>query len=149
MYDVARLVASLKLVDGLSNPSTLEATKVHAGYRRNAKPVREAFGWVLDDFAPVKESWLSHIEPGGFILPHKDAAPWYERWQVPIIPAGYMRVDWEDIDQQAGVPFRVEHWEWHEVVNNTDHPRVHLIIDRDVIAHKGVADFELLTSPSG
>jgi quercetin dioxygenase-like cupin family protein len=142
MYDVDRLLNAAAQIE-LSQPSNREVhDSFHNGYRRNKpRDISDTFAFVLDDFAPVAEAWLSHMEPGADIPLHKDASPWKERWQVPIQPAGRMTVDGEDIEQVAGVPFQVEHWKWHEVVNDTDRPRIHLVIDRDVVAHEGTGKF--------
>ena len=141
-YPVDRLFASLELVE-FNLPSNKADGSFHHGYRRNVKrDIADAFGWVLEDFEPVTVSWVSHIDAGGDIPPHSDASPWLERWQIPIQPAGYFTIGGEDQPQVAGVPFQVRHWLLHEVVNDTDRPRIHLIIDRDVVAHKGVGDFE-------
>ena len=137
-YPVDRLLASLEQIRDLSEPAVHE---VHGGYRQSKRI--EPFGWVLMDYAPVKTAWLSWIEPGGYVKPHRDAAPWYERWQIPVITAGRMTINGVDVDQQPGVPFQVEHWLTHEVVNDTDHPRVHLVLDRKIIAHEGTAGFVL------
>lgn len=139
-YDVGRLWESLAQVEW-SNPSQISQTGVHEGYRRNRADIRNVFAWLLSDFEPVKEVWISRIEPGGFIKPHRDAGPHYDRWQIPIQPAGTFTVNGIDIDQKPGVPFQVEHWEWHEIRNETDRPRIHLVIDRDVVVHKETTQF--------
>lgn len=140
IYD---LVALRSAVDGIpegawSSPSTFAQTKVHHLYSRiqlitggvvqssNA----EAFAFVLRDFEPVDKAWLSWIDPGGYIVPHADAGPWKERWHVPIQAAGLFN----DERPQDAVAFRVEHWLKHSVTNDTDHPRIHLVIDRDAVA---------------
>ena len=136
-YPVDRLLESAKQVT-LSQPSDrTKADTFHHGYRRN-KDDRffEVFDWVLQDFAPVALAWLSHIEPGGDIPSHIDASPWLERWQVPIQTSGVMIVDGEEISQEPGVPFRVEHWKPHSVTVG-ERPRIHLVIDRDVVAREG------------
>lgn len=116
--------------------STLEQSGTHDGYRTlpliqpdGPQPQAGAFRFVLADFQPVYQAWLSWLEPGGYILPHVDAGPYRERWQVPIHPAGELGGS----EAQAGVAFRVEHWEPHSVTNTTDRPRVHIVIDRDVV----------------
>ena len=139
-YDVARLLESATQVE-LSNPSDEKQGSFHHGYRRNKAHVESVFEWVLKDFEPVKNVWLSHIEPGGYIPPHKDASPWLERWQIPIQPSGVFIIDGEEQEQVAGVPFRVAQWEWHSVTVG-DTPRVHLVVDRDIVAHAGTARFE-------
>lgn len=118
--------------------STLEQSGTHDGYRimslvqpRGRQPLAAAaaFEFVLADFAPVYQAWLSWLEPDGYILSHVDAGPYRERWQVPIVPAGAL----SDRKAEAGVAFPVRHWEPHSVGNATGRPRVHIVIDRDVI----------------
>lgn len=123
-----------------SKPSTFAATGVHHGYRRVALAkagrlldAAEPFRFALEPFAPVWDAWLSSIDPGGFVVAHRDAGPHRERWQVPVTP--------------ARAPFRVSHWEPHEVRNTTDHPRVHVVIDRDVVVRSERTPFELLEVP--
>lgn len=140
IYDPKRLEASLTRVEW-SKPSTIEETGVHHGYRRNHADIRDAFAWLLSDFEPVKEAWISHIDPGGYIRLHRDAGPHYERWQIPIQPAGTFTVDGVLIDQQPGVPFQVEHWKWHEVCNDSNCSRIHLVVDRDVVVRPEPTEF--------
>ena len=139
-FDPARLTAALAAVpgDAWSQPSTFAVTKVHEGYRSlsvviggNLQPVAAGFGFVIDHFAPVWSAFLAWIEPGGFVRKHRDAGPYRERWHVPIVTAGLTT----GIPGEVGVPFQVHHWEWHDVDNPTDHPRIHLIVDRVAIAN--------------
>ena len=149
-YDVDKLFESLELVK-FNKPSDRKAHPgaFHHGYRRNVqRNVNDAFGWVFEDFDPIDISWVSHIDPGGDIPPHKDASPWLERWQIPIQPAGTFIIDGEEVEQIAGVPFQVQHWTFHHVTNDTDRARIHLIIDRDVVAHEGKGEFVDGGSPS-
>ena len=145
-YDVARLEASLEQLvaaGGLSEPSPDEET--HVGYRRHRRNqiLWDCFGWVFDMFDPVHPTtWLSWIEPGGRINEHVDSGPHRERWQVPIRPSGTMTVGGVPLEQKAGVPFQVEHWLPHSVQVG-DTPRVHLVIDRDVIVRPEKTPFAL------
>jgi hypothetical protein len=145
-FDLAALRRALGLVppSAWSLPSTFAATGVHHGYRRvTLAHLVEPFAFVLDAFAPVHDAWLSCIDPGGFIVPHRDAGPYRERWQVPIATAGTMTQG--DITAAVdGCPFRVEHWAPHSVDNGSDHPRIHLVIDRDVILDRPAMPFALL-----
>lgn len=116
-----------------SRPSTFEATGVHHGYRRvvvveGGRLVEPCFRDVIADFDPVFSAWVSWIAPGGYIVPHIDAGPYRERWQLPISTAGTMN----GVEAVNGTPFKVRHWEPHRVDNPTDRPRIHLVIDRDV-----------------
>lgn len=120
-----------------SHPSTFASTGVHHGYRRVVLAHLEAFRFVLDRFEPVADAWLSRIDPGGFIVPHRDAGPYRERWQIPIATAGTLN----GIPAEDGVPFQVWHWLPHWVENPSDRPRIHLVIDRAVIVNPATDPF--------
>jgi hypothetical protein len=90
-------------------------------------PEAPRFAFVLDAFRPVWAAWVSWLEPGGYILSHIDQGPYRERWQVALWPAGV------GLTGRTGEAFRVQHWEPHRVVNRTDRPRIHLVVDRDLI----------------
>lgn len=109
---------------------------VDHGFRRPHAPL---FADVLGEYDPVWAAWLSWLDPGGYIAPHTDAGPHRQRWHVPISTAG-TGPSGPAID---GVPFRVEHWLPHQVDNPTDQPRVHLVIDRDVIVHPHLTPFRI------
>lgn len=137
-----------------SQPSRYADTGVHHGYRRvelvsfgGYLEHAPAFSPILMVFAPVWAAWLSWIDPGGFILPHRDAGPWRERWQVPVSTAGSMLTDDGLREAEDGVPFRVEHWRTHAVVNDSDRPRIHLVIDRDVVVGSGRTGFVTMSVP--
>lgn len=136
-FDLDELRAALAATPAgaWSLPSTLAGTGVHHGYRRVVLTGDAAAPWrsVLARFAPVRDAWLSWIDPGGFILEHTDRGPFYERWQLPIATAGTMTQDGLTGAAEDGVPFRVAHWSPHSVENPSDRPRVHLIVDRDVL----------------
>lgn len=124
--------------------STLEQSGTHHGYRvlsliqpGRREPHADMFAFVLDEFAPVHQAWLSSLEPDGFILPHLDAGPYHERWQVPIV-AGSLNGS----QAVAGVAFRVQHWEPHSVTNEAGHSRVHIVIDRAVIVNSASVPFQ-------
>jgi hypothetical protein len=131
--DPAALSAALQAVDHLwSLPSRFAETGAHHGYRQITIALAgrvevPAFAAILDQFAPVRSAWLSMLEPGGYIVEHIDAGPYYERWQLPFTTGSY-----GSFTQQAGVPFPVRHYDWHHVTNDTDEPRISLVIDRDV-----------------
>lgn len=115
-----------------SLPSSYQTTGAHHGYRRAVLAELAPFGFVLEEFEPIHDAWLSWIEPGGFIVPHRDAGPYRERWQVPVSTAGWMEQNGMRGLATDGVPFRVEHWLPHSVGNLTTNPRIHLIIDRAI-----------------
>lgn len=138
-FDPRHLQDALAVVptEAWSRPSSYDVTKVHHGYRRvvlvsaryrtaDAAPWRQ----VLDAFDPVYDAWLSWIDPGGFIVPHQDAGPWRERWQLPIRAAGEFHAG-ETFTPTDGRAFPVRHWLPHAVTNRTDRPRIHLVVDRD------------------
>lgn len=117
-----------------SLPSSYQSTGAHHGYRRVTLAGLGGFRFVLDEFGPVRDAWLSWIDPGGFIVRHRDRGPHRERWQVPVATAGWMEQDGRRIVAVDGVPFRVWQWLPHAVGNPDDRPRVHLVIDRDIVA---------------
>lgn len=99
---------------------------------------------LLESFAPVREAWLSSIEPGGFIVEHIDGGPHYERWQIPLAPDGYLVAgdDAAIVPIEVGVPFRVHQYEWHSVESPGPGPRVSLVIDRDVVVSAARTPFQ-------
>lgn len=154
-FDPGRLRAALAAVpeSAWSLPSSYAVTGVHHGYRQVTLarpgytcPEAAPFAFVLERFAPVREAWLSWIAPGGFIRPHRDAGPWWERWQVPIAAAGAFRGDGDTVPVD-GVPFPVEHWNPHAVINDTDRSRIHLVIDRAVRLPLPARPFHLFPVP--
>lgn len=153
-FDPARLITALSLIpsEAWSQPSTYQDTGVHHGYRRvvlvsasHWNTYADLFGFVWDAMNPVRDVTLSRLEPGGFIAPHRDAAPWFERWQIPLITSG----DWhgQDIHPQPGVAFPVKHWEPHAVTNRGTGPRIHLVIDRDIAIQRDPLPFETFPIP--
>lgn len=139
-YPVDRLEASLVGLGFIEN-------RADDGYDRyntagDQRRLSEAFGWVLEDFAPMHSVRLTRLEPGGHIRLHRDGGPHYERWQIPIQPAGRFILDEVELVQEPGVPFRVEHWKWHEVINDTDRARIHLLIDRAILVRNDQTPLE-------
>lgn len=136
-----------------SAPSSYAATGVHHGYRRvtlvdNGRwwPHAELFRFVLEALDPVHDAWLSWIDAGGFIVPHRDGGPWWERWQVPVSTSGV----WIDSDASAatnGVPFPVQHWDRHAVLNDADAPRVHVVVDRAIRLDRPTLPFVTFPPP--
>ena len=127
----------LELVEArLSAPA--QSTDITAGYRQwtvaqGGTICVAEFADLLAPYAPVWDAWVSWIEPGGYVAPHVDAGPYRERWQVPL----------------TGEPaFLVEHWQPHQVCNSSGVPRVHLVIDRDVIVDPSPARFRLVDGPA-
>lgn len=139
--------------DAWSLPSTYAATRVHHGYRRvvlvsagQLQGHADPFRFVFDKLAPVYDAWVSSLEPGGFIVPHRDAGPWRERWQIPIQAAG----EWcgtESFTPCDGQAFPVEHWGRHAVINRTTRSRIHLVLDRDVWVDRPATLFEAFPVP--
>ena len=129
----------------LSAPSDIAANGAHHGYRQltlyaNGKPTEWAdrFADLLAPYMPVWDAWISWLEPGGYVRRHVDAGPHRERWQIPIRPAGTMN------GQRTGTePFQVRHWEPHDVRNQDATPRIHLVLDRDVIVRAEATPFRL------
>lgn len=120
-----------------SQPSDVADNGAHHRYRQVSVVVGghlevPEFAGVLAPFAPVRSAWLSRIEPGGFVLPHIDAGPFFERWQIPFTSDGCLLHDGIPVAHEVGVPFPVRHFDWHEVRNDGVADRVSLVIDRDV-----------------
>lgn len=151
-----RLVSALAQIteSAWSIPSTYQDTGVHHGYRRvvlvsagHHKRYADLFGFVWEALHPVRDVTLSRLESGGFIAPHRDAAPWFERWQVPIISSGQWHGDGAH-QPAVGVAFPVAHWEPHAVTNRGPGPRIHLVIDRDIPIRRPVLPFEMFPVPA-
>lgn len=139
-FDPGRLTGALHQIPihAWSLPSTYPNTGVHHGYRRvvlvsagRRQEHAALFDYVWDALHPVKDAWLSWIDPGGFIAPHRDPGPWWERWQIPIVTSGEWHGD-STFTARDGEAFPVEHWEPHAVTNRGPHPRIHLVADRDI-----------------
>lgn len=106
------------------------------------KPHADLFGFVWDAMNPVRDVTLSWIEPGGFITPHRDAGPWFERWQIPIVTSG------GGLTGPPGDAFPVTHWEPHFVTNRGDTARIHLVVDRDVLVDRDPLPFATFPVPA-
>jgi len=138
-----------------SQPSSYTETGVHHGYRRvvlvsacRRQEHAELFDFVWDVLDPVRDAWLSWIDPGGFVIPHRDPGPWLQRWQVPIAAAGQWRSPDDTFTPRPGVAFPVEHWLPHAVVNRGDTPRIHIVADRDVRLNVPPQPFETCPVPA-
>ena len=131
-----------------SEASDWAQTEVHHLYRQSGSV--GAFADVLDSFAPVRKAWLSCVEPGGFLADHIDEAKspgYWERWHVPLEPAGLVLHNCVLLDQQPGIPCRFEHWLPHAAANPTSRRRITLIIDRAVIVQPPGPFQRLVPSP--
>lgn len=135
-----QLLAALAGVpaEAWSLPSVYADTAVHHGYRRvglvtagQYQPYAELFDFVWGELGPVRDATLSQIDPGGFVIPHRDSGPWRERWQVPILASGEWHWQEESFSPRAGVAFLARHWEPHWVTNRGAGPRIHLVVDLD------------------
>lgn len=155
-FDPNQLTEALQAIpiSAWSDASAYPVTGVHHGYRRvvlvsagKLQPHAERFDFVWQAMNPVRDAWLSCIDPGGFVVPHRDPAPWRERWQVPIVSSGELRTAHEVLSPAPGESFRVTHWEPHEVVNRGSTPRIHIVIDRDVLVHRPPLPFETFPIP--
>ena len=129
----------LATVDPLwSEPSRFADTGAHDGYQQVSLLVAGGrlavpeFAELLAHFTPVRAAWLSRLAPGGYIVEHCDAGPYFERWQVPFTTCGQLIEDGEPVAHRVGVPFRVHQWRWHSVRNDGPDHRVSLVIDRDI-----------------
>ncbi len=91
---------------------------------------------VLETFQCRKETFRIHtLEPKASIRPHKDLGYSFEQGLVRIhIPVRtndnvYLLVNGERIKMNAGECWYCNFNEIHEVKNNSDEPRIHLIMD--------------------
>lgn len=101
-----------------------------ASHLRSTKPTTNDIALQYGAEPPILRAFYAKIDPGGFIIPHIDASPWHERWHYPIQTGGHF---WQDgVHFSPTEPFIVKHWLPHAVYNNSDKPRVHLIVDRDI-----------------
>jgi len=117
------------------NPGYQFASLIQGHIRKSSAAL---FQFVLVEFEPIWTAWIAKVPAGGYIAPHIDAGPYYERWHVPIVPAG----TFDNRTVEAGVSFPVKHWEPHRVDNPTDRARIHLVIDRDVMVDVPPAPFQ-------
>lgn len=159
-FNLAKLRVALDRIPDVawSLPSRYSETRVHHGYRKVPlvragvrRPGADGFGFVFEDMGPVVEAWLSMLEPGGFIAPHRDEGPWWERWHVPILSAGTVTTAsharhgtvtrGDTFTPEPGFAFEMPHWLPHSLINDTDHPRVSLVIDRGVRISRPWAPF--------
>lgn len=104
------------------------------------KPEADRFReWLTGD---VRWAVVSRMNPGGYILPHRDKGPWRTRTQYPLHPAGWY---WDEAQGVVAMTepreYLVRHDVAHAVWNDTDRDRIHLVIDRGDPAGDG--PFEL------
>lgn len=132
---VADILASVEHLWSLS--SRFAETRAHHGYRQitvvlAGRIERPEFTDLLTPLAPVRGAWLSRLEPGGYIVEHIDAGPYYERWQIPLSPHGRLFQDGEPVACEVGVPYMVRQFDWHHVRNDDEGDRIALVVDRDI-----------------
>lgn len=93
---------------------------------------------LLEQFQPIRMVRMAMLEPGGFIANHVDGeAVYYERWHVPIEPAGWVWQEDEGFLHAPDEPFRVAHWRNHAVGNPSKVQRIHVVLDRDIEVRRG------------
>jgi len=134
-----------------SLPSQFSTTGVHHGYRTaqgtQGDLATVTGGTVMgarDDSrshlrtdgtasGEVERVWWGRLDPGGFIVPHVDAAPFHVRWHYPVEPAGFIwhrnNIGGHMTSEAISEPFLMHHWLPHAVWNPGTTPRVHLIVD--------------------
>lgn len=83
---------------------------------------------------PIHSGWWARLLPGGFVVPHCDVPPYRQRWHFPVQPAGFFWEDGKTIEPTE--PFIVRHWLPHAVWNPTDTPRIHLMVEREVLSYE-------------
>ena len=77
---------------------------------------------------------INKISPGGKIFPHRDTeahADYYSRFHVVVQsgPGANFRAGDEQINMATGETWWFDNSEEHEVINNSDDDRIHMIID--------------------
>jgi hypothetical protein len=134
-----------------SAPSTYRGTNVHHGYATAKADPLELLDVYPEILAPegrwITKTWFGKLDPGGFIIPHIDQGPWTERWHYPIESAGWTWQQSTGYVQAPTEPFPIRHWEPHAVWNDTDRPRVHLLVEYDNsidLPHSGLVFCDML-----
>lgn len=99
----------------------------------------EARGLVFDLMARVQGERLGRVminklKPGGCIYPHADTpshAAYYERYHFVLQskPGNNFRCGDETLHMEPGIVWWFAHALEHEVVNNSDDDRIHMIVD--------------------
>jgi len=91
---------------------------------------------ILDTFKCNKETFRIHtLEAGATIKPHRDIGYSFEqgliRIHIPVVTNDQVRlaVNGERINMRAGECWYCNFNDVHEVANNSDEPRTHLILD--------------------
>lgn len=77
---------------------------------------------------------LAELEPGSEIHEHADTHPffsWARRIHVPlVVPVGCVfRVEDHIVPLTPGIPFEISNTRLHSVINESDQPRYHLVLD--------------------
>lgn len=75
---------------------------------------------------------ITKLPPGGRITPHADqggSPEYYERFHVPLQGGGWFRCQEEVVRMKTGDLWWVQNLVEHEVLNDSNQDRLHLIID--------------------
>jgi quercetin dioxygenase-like cupin family protein len=75
---------------------------------------------------------ITKLPPGGKITPHRDqggSPEYYDRFHVPLQGGGWFRCGQEVVRMNTGDLWWVQNLVEHEVLNDSDHDRIHLIVD--------------------
>lgn len=104
---------------GIAGEALTDVVDDVVGFYRNAEAVRV--------IAPM-------LPPGCRVLPHEDGASTFaftHRVHVPLLlnPKVRFIVNGEDVPMEEGLAIEINNLETHEVINNGETPRIHLIID--------------------
>ncbi len=111
-----------------SQPSTYAANGVHEGYRTAPGTIDDLSDMV--GLVGVTKVWFGMLDPGGFIVPHIDASPWFRRWHYPLEAAGFVWHNGETLESPSE-PFEIIHYEPHAVWNPTNKRRIHMLVETD------------------
>lgn len=75
---------------------------------------------------------ITKLPPGGVVEPHKDeglTCKYYDRFHVVLQEGGVFCVDYECVRMGVGEIWWFNNQKLHSVLNDSNHPRIHLIID--------------------
>ena len=117
----------------------LRNTRIHKDDLWHFPTIREEINFFCEniDALPVAVSQIliNSMEPGSALAPHRDGAPWRERWHMVI--QTNPRVFWTDAIY--GTRHLAVGWNGpvcycgvlHSMINRGDNERIHIIVDID------------------
>lgn len=130
-------VENLATERGWSAPSNIADNGAHHLYERvHCKPTDDLWQRLADLFGPLHTVWVSRIDAGGYVVTHRDAGPYRQRWQIPIQRGGETVIDALPVDTIELSPFKVTHWRPHSIMVPDGEPaRIHVVFDTTEIVN--------------